>query len=81
MLWVGAVAGALAVVALIVLVARQAGFSRATRQRLERDVQRACAERDAAALATTRLVRGLDAVHQGVVVWDCLLYTSDAADE
>jgi two-component system sensor histidine kinase SenX3 len=67
---VGAVAAALAVLVLVVLAARQAGFSRATRQRLERDVQRAWAERDAAALATTRLARGLDAVHQGVVVWD-----------
>jgi two-component system sensor histidine kinase SenX3 len=33
-------------------------------------VQRAWADRDAAALATTRLVRGLDAVTHGIVVWD-----------
>jgi two-component system sensor histidine kinase SenX3 len=67
---VGALAGALAVLVLVGLVARQAGFSRATRQRLEREVQRAWTERDAAALAGGRLGRALDAVHQGVVVWD-----------
>jgi two-component system, OmpR family, sensor histidine kinase SenX3 len=67
---VGAVAAGLAVLAVLVLSARAAGFSRATRQRLERDVQRAWADRDAAVLATTRLVRGLDAVAHGIVVWD-----------
>jgi two-component system sensor histidine kinase SenX3 len=66
----GAVAAALAVLVVVVVAARQAGFSRATRQRLERDVERAWADRDAAALATTRLVRGLDAVTHGIVVWD-----------
>jgi two-component system sensor histidine kinase SenX3 len=67
---VGAVVAALAVLAVVVVLARQAGFTRATRQRLERDVERAEAERDAAALASTRLARGLDAVTHGVVVWD-----------
>jgi two-component system, OmpR family, sensor histidine kinase SenX3 len=67
---VGAVVAALAVFALALLLARQAGFSRATRQRLERDVERAWAERDAVALASSRLVRGLDVVAHGVVVWD-----------
>ena len=67
---VGAVAVILAVLALLVLLARQAGFTRATRQRLERDVERAWAERDEAGRASTRLERGLDAVAHGVVVWD-----------
>jgi two-component system sensor histidine kinase SenX3 len=66
----GAVVAALAVLAVVVVMARQAGFTRATRQRLERDVERAWAERDAAALASTRLVRSLDAVTHGIVVWD-----------
>ena len=67
---VGTAVAVLAVLALVVVLARQAGFSRATRQRLERDVERAWAEREAAALATTRLARGVDAVPHGVVVWD-----------
>jgi two-component system sensor histidine kinase SenX3 len=66
----GAIALAVAVLAVVVVAARQAGFSRATRQRLERDVERAWADRDAAVLAHTRLVRGLDAVSHGIVVWD-----------
>ncbi|HZB71972.1 MAG TPA: ATP-binding protein [Acidimicrobiales bacterium] len=66
----GVVVAALAVLVAVVVAARQAGFSRATHQRLERDVERAWADRDAAALATTRLVRGLDAVTHGIVVWD-----------
>ncbi len=66
----GAIALALAVLAVVVVVARQAGFSRATRERLERDVERAWADREAAVLAHTRLVRGLDAVAHGIVVWD-----------
>ena len=67
---VGAAAAVLAVLVVVVVAARQAGFSRATRQRLERDVERAWSDRDAAVLATTRLVRGLDAVSHGIVVWD-----------
>ena len=50
---VGAVALGLAVLAVLVLVSRSAGFSRATRERLEREVERVAAERDAARRATT----------------------------
>ena len=67
---VGAVAAVVAVLAVVVVAARYAGFSRATRERLEREVERASSERDGAQQATTRLVRGLDAVPHGVVVWD-----------
>src|SRR5688500_8410909 len=64
-----AVALGLAVLAVLVLAARSAGFSRATRERLEREVERVSAERDVARRETTRLVRALDAVPHGVVVW------------
>jgi two-component system, OmpR family, sensor histidine kinase SenX3 len=66
----GAVALGLAVLAALVVTARWAGFSRATRERLEREVERVVSERDDARRETTRLVRGLDAVPHGVVVWD-----------
>ena len=67
---VGAVAAGLAVLAVLVLLARWAGLSRATRDRLERDAERAATERDEARQATTRLVRAIDAVPHGVVLWD-----------
>jgi two-component system sensor histidine kinase SenX3 len=64
-----AVLGAMLLVALV-HAGRAAGFARATAERLEREVARAEAARDAQRVLTGRLARALDAVPHGVVVWD-----------
>jgi two-component system sensor histidine kinase SenX3 len=64
-----AVLGVLLLVA-VVAAARSAERARAASERLEREVGRAEAERDGARVLTARLARALEAVPQGVVVWD-----------
>jgi two-component system sensor histidine kinase SenX3 len=64
-----AVVATLLVVALIT-AARSADRARVANERLEREVERAEAERDLERAMTVRLARTLDAVPQGVVVWD-----------
>jgi two-component system sensor histidine kinase SenX3 len=50
--------------------ARSAERAQAASERLEREVERAEAERDVERVLAGRLARALDAVPQGVVVWD-----------